>query len=109
MKFIKIKKNKKTTKILFILLKLNFVHGWSVMIENNNHTVYAVYCNFNNNKYIQTIIKPSKQITVKHKFLRKLSMQFSSTTTYLNTSCGILTLKEASNKNIGGFLLFQLV
>jgi ribosomal protein S8 len=109
MNCIKIKKNKKTTEILFILLKLNLIHGWSVIIGNNGRFVYIVYCNIYNNKHIQTILKPSKQINVKHKFLKKLNMHFSSTSAYLNTSCGILTFKEASNKNIGGFLLFQLV
>lgn len=108
MKHIKIKKTIRSTRLLNILIKLNYINGWSENISNDNYPVYLVYLNASNTKQIHTFLKPSRQIFIKRKFIAKISERFSSTLIYLSTSKGLISLKEASNKNIGGVLFFRI-
>jgi len=108
-KKIKILNNKRSRRILIILLKLNLILGWSNALNKNKFPSFLVHCNFVRKKQLHTFLKPNRQLYVKLKFLDKIVKKYSSTTIYLSTSKGILSAKEAYNLKVGGILLFALI
>jgi len=105
---IKIKQNKNNKKLLFILLKLNIVLGWSNGLSKNKKLIYIVYCNNNINKQLFTLTKPTKKLYLKLKSLKKLSQKFCYNNVYLSTSRGIISVNHAIAQNTGGLLLFRI-
>lgn len=106
-KNIKIRKTKRSERILNILLKLNIVSGLA-FCPHSRFTQYLVYCNLSFNKQIHTFLKPSRVLPVKLNALNKIAPRYSTTSIYLTTSKGILSLKEATALKIGGVLLFRV-
>jgi ribosomal protein S8 len=96
--FINVKKTKKNIYLLSILRNLNLIHGWSEIVTRNNLVLCSIYCNHNNTKQIQTFLKPSKQLYIKNKSLKKLSKHFNSASIFLTTSKGVISIKEAVKK-----------
>ncbi len=107
LKYIKIPKNNKSTKILFILLKYNVISGWS-LCKNKTAWNYLVYCN-NTNLKIHTLIKKSKKLNIKYKYIKILMKNYKSSTIFLSTPKGFLSITEAYKKKTGGFLFFRLI
>jgi len=107
LKCIKIPKTKKSLSVLIVLLKYNIILGWSVYLKKNR-TIYLVYFN-KTKKNITTFIKPTKKLTIKYKFIKKIYWKFSSNTIFLLTSRGILSINDAFKKKTGGFLFFRII
>jgi ribosomal protein S8 len=105
---IKIKQTTRSKRLLFILLKLNVVLGWSNILNKHNKYEFVVYCNPNLQKQLITLVKPTKQLFLKLKDLKKLSKKFSIHSIYLNTSKGVISIGEALNKKTGGVLFFRI-
>jgi ribosomal protein S8 len=105
---IKIVNNKNNKNLLFILLKLNVVLGWSNGLNKNKKPIYIVFCNKNINKQLFTLVKPTKQLFLKLKNLKQLSKKFAFNNVYLSTSKGLITINEAICKNVGGILFFRI-
>jgi len=108
MQFIKIKKTKRTTYILGILLKLNVIAGWSEL-QDSHVPSYLVYCNGSNHKQILTFLRSTRRLTIKVKFLKKIASKSFASNIYLTTSKGVISLDMAIKYNVGGYLLFSLV
>jgi ribosomal protein S8 len=106
-KYIKIPKTKKTTKLLYILLKFNIIYGWT-MYQNKNWLGYFVYCNTNITN-IHTFIKPSQKFFIKFKSIKIINARYSNPSIFLSTPKGILSLNEAFIKKTGGFLFFRVL
>lgn len=102
--FIKIIHNKKTTRILYIMLKLNLIKGWFIY----DKYFIKVVVNTTHTKTLYLVSKPSKYYFLKLKDLKKLQSKLNSFTVYLNTSKGIVDSSVASAQNSGGILLFLL-
>jgi len=108
-KFINIPISKGSRRILVILLYLNIIDGIWFSKNKKNHLVYSISCNLASKKQVVTFIKPSKQLFVKYKDIIKLTHKYSSTTIYLSTSHGVISLKEAFIKKTGGILFFRII
>jgi ribosomal protein S8 len=105
---IKIKQNKNNKKLLFILLQLNVILGWSSGLNQNKKLIYIVYCNNNINKQLFTLIKPTKQLFLKLKSLKKLSKKFFFNNVFLSTSKGLISINDAIASKVGGVLFFRI-
>ena len=106
---IKIKKNKKSKRLINIFLKLNILFGWHYCLDKNKKLHVVAHCNSKLNKQVITLLKPSKQLYLKLKNLKKLSTKKSIHSTYLNTSKGIITIAEAITNSVGGILFFKIL
>jgi len=107
LKFIKIPKTKKSTKLLYILLKFNVIYGWSIS-QNNAFVNYLVYCNSNLSN-IHTFIKPRRKLNIKYKHVKIIVARHSSAQIFLSTPKGIISINEAYAKKSGGFLFFRIL
>lgn len=101
-------KNTKTIKILHILLKLNIVHGWSNTVDKKNNAAFLVYFNHKVNKQLFTVLKPTRQLFIKLKNLKKLPQKYALHSIYLTTSKGIISAEEAILKKTGGIFFFLI-
>jgi ribosomal protein S8 len=107
LKYIKILKTKKSTRILQILLKYNYILGWGV-VQQKNHQHYLVYIS-KNTAILHVLATSTKKLYIKYKYLQLLKQYFSSTTIFISTNCGIISVADACTKKVGGFLLFRFV
>lgn len=105
---IKILCNKKNKRVLLILIKLNIVFGWTNIICNTEK-YYNVYVNNFFYKKIVTIIKPSKQISIKFNQIKKYKYKINNSSIFLTTSKGIISISDAVDFKCGGVLLFCLL
>jgi ribosomal protein S8 len=90
------------------MTRLNIVVGVK-KLQQKRFEAYLVSCNWNANKSIKTLLKPTKQLFITAKSIKKIEKNFSSESIFLTTSDGLISLKEASLKKIGGILLFRLI
>ena len=98
----------KNKKLLFIMLRLNILAGWCKTYSDDKKNIYVLFFNKNLNKQIFTLIKPTKQIFLKLKHLKKITHKFTRNSIYLTTSSGIISINEAIFKKTGGILFFNV-
>ncbi len=105
---ITIKITSKNKKLLYILLKINVISGWCEVVTDDKVVKYILFFNKNLNKQVYTLIKPTKQIFLKLKSLRKITHKYARNSIYLTTSSGIISINEAIFKKTGGILFFSI-
>jgi len=106
-KFIKIIKNRKSSKILHILLKFNIIYGWTIL-QKKNFSYYLVYCKPGLTN-IHTFLRPNRKLNIKYKSIKILINRYSTASIFLSTPNGILSINEAYIQKIGGFLFFRVI
>lgn len=101
-----IAKNTKTQALLILLLKLNIIVGWHL---TRNPQTYIVYVNVSYPKKVLLLVKPTRKLFIKVKFINALQRSINANSVFLQTSGGFYSLAEAQKHNLGGILIFKLV
>lgn len=107
-KIVKILQNSKNKRLLVIFIKLNIIFGWSKVISKKKN-YYNVYINILFYKKIVTLLKPSKQISIKYKKLNNDFFKINNSSIFLTTNKGILNTSDTLKFHCGGMLLFCLL
>ena len=105
-KKLKIKLNKKETKILKIFIQLNIIK----LIKNKKNT-FNIYFQYINNepifKSIQNMYKPSKLLFINLKQIIKINKK-NNYIFFLSTNKGVINNFEAEKYKIGGTLILKI-
>lgn len=104
----KINHTKKILAFVSTLKRLNFIHKF-IIIKNNNDFFIKIFIFYYKKKRIgsnfKLISKPSKSFLISLKALRLLSKRTNNSIFLISTTKGILTHQEAINANTGGLLI----
>lgn len=99
----------KTIIIIKLLNRLNYLFRYEIFKNKNKTILIRVYLTYSNNtnvgKNFKIISKPSHKFYISLASISLLQKRTGDSVFIISTSQGLLTHKEAFNKNIGGLVL----
>jgi len=108
-KYIKIKSNKISEKLVLILLNNNFINSFTK--TKTQIYIYLKINNFTNEPKLQRVknyTKFNRIQTIKFKDLQELNRINKHSLFILYTSFGLITIKTALRLKVGGRLIFKI-